>query len=158
MKKDIDSSDIISEGTLHEILLDIKYRLDHIEDMEADNRSFIVKLIKQSNSVVKFLANLDIEPIENPFEEARDVLLEIQDDLRELSFDDEFILNVNDYLTPESDLLGQMLPPTPDVNPALMSQVMPSSNVMETGLTPTEQALLSDEEKGIKLRQRGMTT
>jgi len=95
--------------------------------------------------------------VENPFEEARDVLLEIQDDLRELSFDDEFILNVNDYLTPESDLLGQMLPPTPDVNPALMSQVMPSSNVMETGLTPTEQALLSDEEKGIRLRSRGMT-
>jgi hypothetical protein len=47
---------------------------------------------------------------------------------------------------------------TPDVNPALMSQVLPSSNVMETGLTPTEQALLSDEEKGIRLRQRGMTT
>jgi len=47
---------------------------------------------------------------------------------------------------------------TPGVNPALMSQVMPSNNVMETGLTPTEQALLSDEEKGIRLRQRGMTT
>ena len=47
---------------------------------------------------------------------------------------------------------------TPGVNPALMSQVLPSSNVMETGLTPTEQALLSNEEKGIKLRQRGMTT
>jgi hypothetical protein len=45
---------------------------------------------------------------------------------------------------------------TPDVNPALMSQVLPSSNVMETGLTPTEQALLSEEEKGIRLRQRGM--
>ena len=45
---------------------------------------------------------------------------------------------------------------TPDVNPALMSQVLPSSNVMETGLTATEQALLSDEEKGIRLRQRGM--
>ena len=50
------------------------------------------------------------------------------------------------------------LPPTPDINPALMSQVLPSSNVMETGLTATEQALLSDEEKGIRLRQRGMTT
>jgi len=37
-----------------------------------------------------------------------------------------------------------------------MSQVLPSSNVMETGLTATEQALLSDEEKGIRLRQRGM--
>ena len=47
---------------------------------------------------------------------------------------------------------------TPDVNPALMSQVLPRSNVMETGLTPTEQALLSNEEKAIRLRQRGMTT
>ena len=47
---------------------------------------------------------------------------------------------------------------TPDVNPALMSQVLPSSNVMETGLTPTEQALLSNEEKAIRLRQRGMTS
>ena len=46
---------------------------------------------------------------------------------------------------------------TPGVNPALMAQVLPSANTMETGLTPTEQALLSDEEKGIKLRQRGMT-
>ena len=64
MKKDIKSNDKISEQTLHEILLDIKYRLDHIEDMEADNRSFIVKLIKQGNSIVKFLANIDVEPIE----------------------------------------------------------------------------------------------
>ena len=47
MKKEKHSGDKISEQTLHEILLDIKYRLDHIEDMEADNRAFIVKLIKQ---------------------------------------------------------------------------------------------------------------
>ena len=64
MKKEKHSGDKISEQTLHEILLDIKYRLDHIEDMEADNRSFIVKLIKQGNSIVKFLANIDVEPIE----------------------------------------------------------------------------------------------
>ena len=56
------------------------------------------------------------------------------------------------------DPLSQSALPTPDVNPALMSQVMPSANTMETGLTPTEQALLSNEEKAIKLRQRGMTT
>ena len=46
---------------------------------------------------------------------------------------------------------------TPGVNPALMTQVMPGQDVMETGLTPTEQALLSNEEKAIRLRQRGMT-
>ena len=62
MKKDIDSKYTISEGTLHEILLDIKYRLDHLEDIEADNRALIVKLIKQTNSIVKFLASIDIEP------------------------------------------------------------------------------------------------
>ena len=67
MKKDIDSKDTISEGTLHEILLDIKYRLDHLEDMEADNRALMVKLIKQSNSVVKFLASIDMEPVDSPF-------------------------------------------------------------------------------------------
>ena len=50
------------------------------------------------------------------------------------------------------------LPPTPGVNPALMSQVLPSTDTMQTGLTPTEQALLSNEEKAIRLRQRGMTS
>ena len=68
MKKDIKSNDKISEQTLHEILLDIKYRLNHIEDMEADNRSFIIKMIKQGNSIVKFLAQIDLEPLDNPFD------------------------------------------------------------------------------------------
>ena len=61
MKKDKHSDDVISEGTLHEILLDIKYRLDHLEDMEADNRALMVKMVKQSNSIVKFLAQVDLE-------------------------------------------------------------------------------------------------
>ena len=70
MKKDIKSTDKISEGTLHEILLDIKYRLDHLEDIEADNRALMVKMIKQGNSIVRFLAQIDIEPMEtNEFED-----------------------------------------------------------------------------------------
>ena len=68
-KKDIDSNDKISEGTLHEILLDIKYRLDHLEDIEADNRALIVKMIKQGNSIVKFLAKIDIETVDREFED-----------------------------------------------------------------------------------------
>ena len=61
MKKNIKSTDKISKGTLHEILLDIKYRLNHLEDIEADNRSLIVKLIKLSNSVIKLLSQIDLE-------------------------------------------------------------------------------------------------
>jgi len=67
MKKEKHSGDVISEGTLHEILLDIKYRLDHLEDIEADNRALIVKLIKQTNSIVKFLASIDMEPVDDIF-------------------------------------------------------------------------------------------
>jgi len=67
MKKDIKSTDVISEGTLHEILLDIKYRLEHLEDIEADNRALIVKMIKQGNSIVQFLSNIDMEPAEEMF-------------------------------------------------------------------------------------------
>ena len=66
MAKEKHSDDKISEGTLHEILLDIKYRLDHLEDIEADNRALIVKLIKQSNSIVTFLASIDMEPVDEP--------------------------------------------------------------------------------------------
>ena len=65
MKKDIKGVDKISEPTLHEILLDIKYRLDHLEDMEADNRELMVKMVKQSNSIVKFLSNINIEGIDD---------------------------------------------------------------------------------------------
>ena len=68
-KKNINSSDTISEGTLHEILLDIKYRLDHLEDIEADNRALMVKMVKQSNSIVKFLSNIKIESIDSPYED-----------------------------------------------------------------------------------------
>ena len=70
-KKDISSNDKISEGTLHEILLDIKYRLDHLEDIEADNRALIIKMIKQGNSIVKFLSQIDIEPVGLDFEDMK---------------------------------------------------------------------------------------
>ena len=94
--------------------------------------------------------------VANPFEEARDVLLDIQDDLRDLSFDDEFYININDYLTPDPGLLGQMLPQTPSVDPNVLQSNLQSSAVNQQGLTPSEQALLSEEEKAIRLRQRGL--
>ena len=47
------------------------------------------------------------------------------------------------------------LPETPPIDPKLVSQ-MTNTNVMQTGLTPTEMALLSNEEKVIRLKQRGI--
>jgi len=88
-------------------------------------------------------------------------LRSVRNELRKLDLEDNFDFEMQQYNEPEqTEVQAQVpqggLPPTPDVNPALMQQVLPSTNVMETGLTPTEQALLSDEEKAIRLRQRGM--
>ena len=68
MKKEKHSADKVSEKTLHEILLDIKYRLNHIEDISADNRAIIVKLVKQSNQIVEYLKQLEIEVVEDEFD------------------------------------------------------------------------------------------
>ena len=93
---------------------------------------------------------------ENPFEEARDVLLDIQDDLRDLSFDDQFDIDIEDYL-PSYDEAAQA--PIAPVTPAVSTAALATSNIpiTQTGLTQTEQALLSPEEQAIRLRQRGMS-
>jgi len=94
--------------------------------------------------------NIDME---NPFEEARDILLEIRDDLRDLSFDDMFDIDIEQYL-PSYDQVSAV-PQTPAIDPNVIQPVQQAS-VSQTGLTPSEQALLSEEEKAIRLRQRGM--
>ena len=77
----------------------------------------------------------------------------------------------NDYIIKESDWMAALpatgttqvaqtaLPPTPGVDPGIVGQganLQASRDVMQTGLTSTEHALLSNEEKGMRLRQRGL--
>ena len=61
MAKKISNSDKINDTTLHELLLMMDARLKHIEDISADNRAIIVKLVKQSNQIVEFLKQLELE-------------------------------------------------------------------------------------------------
>jgi hypothetical protein len=93
--------------------------------------------------------------VDNPFEEVRDVLIDIQDDLRDLSFDDEFDINIEEYL-PSDDYSKAPLPPTPGGDPTMIQPAVQQASLTQTGLTPSEQALLSPEEQAIRLRQRGM--
>ena len=100
----------------------------------------------------------------NPFREALPTLRRIMKQLNRMRLDDEFYVTPEDWIDEEPifQLGGDQstLPQTPGVNPALVDKtaMLPGLDTMQTGLTPTEQALLSDEEKGIRLRQRGMTT
>ena len=61
MSKKLSSEDKINDSTLHELLLMMDARLKHIEDISADNRAIIVKLVKQSNQIVQFLKTLELE-------------------------------------------------------------------------------------------------
>ena len=65
MAKKISSEDKITDTTLHELLLMMDARLKHIEDMSADNRAIIIKLVKQNNSIVSYLKQLEIEVVED---------------------------------------------------------------------------------------------
>ena len=92
--------------------------------------------------------------VPNVFYEAEPTLRAIQAAMSTLNLYGEFDLNVEDFL-PDTDPQGQSaLPITPEVSrQALATNNMP---VSQTGLTQTEQGLLSEEEKAIRLRQRGM--
>jgi len=73
--------------------------------------------------------------------------------MKKLNLDDKFDITLNNFIEPK--IPTQPLPPTPDVDPAMIQPVQ-QATVTQTGLTPSEQALLSPEEQAIRLRQRGM--
>ena len=67
MSKMKHSADKITEDTLHELLSSINVRLGHLEDIEADNRDVIIKLVKQGNQIVKFLKQIEIEDVTDDY-------------------------------------------------------------------------------------------
>ena len=67
MSKVKHSADKITDNTLHELLSSINSRLGHLEDIEADNRDVIIKLVKQGNQIVKFLKQIEIEDITDDY-------------------------------------------------------------------------------------------
>ena len=120
MSKKVKAADTINYTTLHELLQMMDAKLNHIEDITADNRAVIIKLVKQSNQIVRFLSNIEIEDVTDefdplgppPFSEAEsfhkdskmrklkdliDDFMERQEDLKE--FEEELKKN-KDKLTP----------------------------------------------------------
>ena len=46
----------------------IDAKIEHIEDITADNREVIIRLVKQSNQIVQFLKQIEIEDVTDEFE------------------------------------------------------------------------------------------
>ena len=54
----------MAKETIKEMLKMIDAKIEHIEDINADNRAIIVKLVKQNNQIIQFLKSLELEIIE----------------------------------------------------------------------------------------------
>ena len=96
--------------------------------------------------------------VPNVFFEAEPALRAMNAVMQGLTLFDEFNLDLEDFL-PDTDPQGQSaLPLTPMPNQQVVqtAATMPAAGAMNQGLTPTENALLSEEEKQIKLRSRGL--
>jgi hypothetical protein len=95
--------------------------------------------------------------IPNPLDdEVLDILIEIQEELFEnQKLNQPFIINPEKYLIkdPKETSMVPPLPEQPMPNPAVVQSTPP---VTQNGLTPVEQALLSEEEKMMILKNRGL--
>ena len=52
------------EIRLAKVLQDMSHSLNHIEDIMADDRELLVKLVKQNNSIVDYLKQLEVDIVE----------------------------------------------------------------------------------------------
>jgi len=86
-----------------------------------------------------------------------EILRDLQQTMKDIPLGDDFYkyINVDDYMIKDQSSLPQgFLPQQP--MPTVPAQPVQVSSITQTGLTPTENALLSEEEKQIRLRQRGL--
>jgi len=90
--------------------------------------------------------------VENPLNDrVLDRLFNISERLYDQKLNQDFIIDEEKYLLkPEASLRVPPLPEQPQPNPQIVQ------TPMQTGLTPVEQSLLSNEEKVLRLKQRGL--
>ena len=98
--------------------------------------------------------------IPNPLNErVVDTIDRIIDELEYQELNKDFVINPDDFILKQStrDQLSTLPANLPMPNPQVVeTAALPASGAINDGLTATENALLSEEEKQIRLRQRGL--
>ena len=111
---------------------------------------------KRFKEIADNLGDIDV------FKEIKSDLREMQRDMKQINLDEPFDIDLNDYLEQgpsiaESLGLGNIgQTPMPNQQIIQTSQIQAPGVLTAQGLTPVENALLSEEEKQIRLRQRGL--
>jgi hypothetical protein len=106
------------EIRLAKVLQDMSHSLNHIEDIMADDRELLVKLVKQNNTIVDYLKQLEVDIVEEyenelvsdlseeeqkrmkKAKELKDVLNEFMDKRKDLKEFEKELKKNKDMLTP----------------------------------------------------------
>ena len=87
------------EDRLKKVLEDMSYSLNHIEDIMADDRELLVKLVKQNNTIVQYLKQLDVEVVD----EFGELLTE--EELKEQKKFESLKVLLNEFMDKRKDLV-----------------------------------------------------
>ena len=93
------------EDRLKKVLEDMSYSLNHIEDIMADDRELLVKLVKQNNTIVQYLKQLDVEIVDEygePITKEEEQRIKKSEELKEVL--DEFMAKRKDVKEFEEEL------------------------------------------------------
>ena len=83
----------------------MSYSLNHIEDIMADDRELLVKLVKQNNTIVQYLKQLDVEMVDEygePITKEEEQRIKKSEELKEVL--DEFMAKRKDLKEFEEEL------------------------------------------------------
>jgi hypothetical protein len=116
-----------------------------------------------SKPIIRRFEDIAIESrTDNPFIQAEPILNEMYNVFYNLNLNEDWNFNLEEFLpqaTPGGEQQGSVVPPLPEQpmpNPQIITPPMPQMSQLNQGLTPAESALLSEEDKQLRLRQRGL--
>ncbi len=137
---------------------EFKKRQIPVKEFGQLNEGIFVPYFPSKDILLRFQEIADQLGIPNQFEDVESIIETMYEDFADQPLDEPFEFKLEDYITPVPSTAAQApLPPTPMPNPQVISSIPAMQNISQTGLTPTEQALLSPEEQQIRLRQRGLS-
>ena len=109
-----------------------------------------------SKNIRKSFMEIEEKTGQDFYRQAQPTLEKMYQDFQGQNLNGNWNFKLEDYL-PDTDPQGQSaLPEQPMPSPQVVGSRPQAPGVMQSGLTPSETALLSDEEKMIRLRQRGL--
>jgi len=149
MKNKVDSAEVLgmSNDDISKTFIDRNRKKDFQYIKAGQFKPFF-----PSKDIRKSLIEIEQKTGQDFYSKAEPIINRMFQDFQEQSLNEPWNFKLEDYLPQPEPQSRVPLPPQPQPNPAIVQKPTP----MTTGLTPAEQTLLSEEEKMIRLRNRGL--